>query len=357
MRVEQLESHLRRVATRRGSMPSPQVLVSAPGWELTFGDQDMPFHGASVGKVMTATLIGMLVEAGQLDLDTPLGRVLPVADTDGLPAVPGLSVAQDVTVEHLLTHTSGLPDYFEPGRGQHTAASAKTALADRDRRWTPAELLREVHGLPPVGRPGERFAYGDTAYVLLGRVAEEVTGESFSALLRERIFGPAGMERASTPYSDAQVPADLADLDVAPFWVGREEASRALAVSLDWAGGGIVATPADFVAFQRALHAGRFVSPELVAWMARPRHRFRPGIHYGAGLVTLRFGGFSPFLRGLPQPVGGLGAFATHMFFYPQQQAHAVLNFHSTRQMARSVRTHIQIARVVARRGAVRAVV
>ncbi|HLS44022.1 MAG TPA: serine hydrolase domain-containing protein [Ornithinicoccus sp.] len=345
-----LMRHLHRVQRRRGSLPEPQVLVRGPGLELTFGDQELPFHAASVGKVMTATLIGMLLEQGRFDVSTPIGRLLPERDLAGLPAAAGVTVSTDVTVEHLLTHTSGLPDYFEPPRGTDTAASATSVVADRDRYWSSADLLEEVRHLPPVGRPGERFAYGDTAYVLLGRIAEEATGQTFSQLLRELIFDPAGMAHSSTPYSDARSSEDVAHLRIAPFWLGREELSTALAVSVDWAGGGIVSTPDDLVRFQTALHGDRFVSEELREWMARPRHRLRPGIHYGAGLVTLRFGGFFPLLRNLPQPVGGIGAFATQMFYYPRQETHVVLNFHSSRQMARSVRTHIRIAQVIARR-------
>lgn len=346
--VQSLQSSLERVARKQPDLPPPQVVVSAPGWEFEFGDVDRPFHAASVGKVMTATLIAMLVEDGQLEVDTPLGRVLPGEDIAGLPAAPGVDTARDVTVEHLLTHTSGLPDYFDPPRGSSTAASTTSAVQDPQRHWTPRELLTEVHHLPPVGRPGEQFNYGDTAFVLLGRIAEEVTGEAFSSLLMTRIYEPAGMTHSSTPYSDARATDDLADLDVQPFWIGAHDLSRALAMSLDWAGGGIVAPAANLIRFQEALHGERFVSASTLAWMARRRHRLRPGIHYGAGLVTLRFGGFFPLLRGLPEPVGGVGAFATHMFYYPQQRAHVVLNFHADHRMQRSFQAHIRIAKLIA---------
>lgn len=346
--VDRLQSSLDRRARRRTVMPPPQVLVVAPGWAVESGGAQ-PFHAASVGKVMTATLIAMLVEQGRLGVDSPLGTVLPAADIDGLPGAPGVDVASEVTVEHLLTHTSGIPDYFEPPRGKHTGPSARSAGTQPDRRWTPAELLDEARRLPAVGRPGERFHYGDTAFVLLGRIAEETAGESFNTLLRRRIFEPSGMQRSSTPYSDARSPADLQDLDVAPFWLGRHELSRALSVSLDWAGGGIVAPPADLVSFQRALHGGGLVSAESLRWMTTPRHRRRRGIHYGAGIVTLRFDEFTPpFLRGLDEPTGGLGHFATHMFSYPRRNAHVVLNFHAYRRMNQSFTLHARIARLLA---------
>lgn len=347
--IDRLQSSLDRTARRHPAMAPPQVLVVAPSLEFASGGS-RPFHAASVGKVMTATLVAMLVEQGRFGFDTPLGKLLPAADVDGLPAAPGVDVRTDVTVEHLLTHTSGLPDYFEPPRGTRTAVSTRGAASEPDRYWSPAALLDEVRRLPARDRPGD-FRYGDTAFVLLGRVVEEATGEPFNAALRARVLAPSGMEHSSTPYSDARTPADLDDLDVAPFWLGRHELSRALSMSLDWAGGGIVAPPADLVRFQRALHGGRLVSAETLRWMAAPRHRRRRGIHYGAGLVTVRFGEFTPpFLRGLPEPVGGLGHFATHLFFYPEHDAHVVLNFHAYRRMNPSFMTHARIAQLLARR-------
>ncbi|TWH31557.1 hypothetical protein [Isoptericola variabilis] len=65
--------------------------------------------------------------------------------------------------------------------------------------------------------------------------------------------------------------------------------------------------------------------------------------------MTLRFGEFTPpLLRGLPEPVGHLGVLGNHLFYYPRQAAHVVLNFHSTREMGRSFRTHVAGARLLA---------
>lgn len=347
-----LHAALDRIARRRAPMPPPQVLVSTPRRTVESGDQEQPFHAASVGKVMTATVVARLVERGRLRFDDPIGALLPPADVAGLPAAPGVDPARDVTVAHLLTHTSGLPDFFDPPRGHRTACSAASVAAHPDRRWTPAELIDEVRALPAVGRPGERLRYGDTGFVLLGRIVEEAAGERFNAVLRTEVLEPAGMTRSSTPYTDARTPADLAGLDVAPFWVGRHELSGALGLSVDWAGGGIVAPPGDLVRFQRALHGGHLVTVETLARLTRPLHRMRRGIHYGTGTATVRFHEFAPGLfRGLPEPVGGIGYFATHMFYYPRQDAHVVLNFHSSRRMNQSFVVHARIARMLATEG------
>lgn len=347
--TERLRAALDRIARRGGPLPPPQVLVRAPGWEFEYGDVDRPFHAASAGKLLTAALIAMLVERGRFGFDAPIGTLLPAADVAGLPAAAGVDAGRDVTVDHLLTHTSGLPDFFEPPRGQRSAASARAAVEHPERRWHPAELLDESRRLPPAGRPGERFLYSDTGFVLLGRIAEEAAGAPFAQLLRTHVFEPCGMDRSSTPYDATVIADDLGGLDVAPFWLRGHELSRAHVVSLDWAGGNVVGPPEDFVRFQRALHGGRLISAEHLAYLTRPRHRFRRGIHYGAGTMTLRFGELAPLLlRGLPQPVGHLGVWATHVFYHREHDAHVVLDFHSDRRMRHSFAVHARIARLLA---------
>ncbi|MGO2112106.1 MAG: serine hydrolase domain-containing protein [Pseudoclavibacter sp.] len=348
--IAALERRLDRMTRRRASagMPAPTVVVRSPGWSFDSGLVDRPFHAASAGKLFTATLVAMLAEEGALSLDDPIGRLLPADDIAPLPAAAGVDAGRDITVWHLLTGTSGLPDYFEPRGRRSTRASIETVHEHPDHLWTPRALLVEAGTLPPDGRPGERFAYSDTNWVLLGRIAEEAGGAAFSEQLRTRIFEPCGMASASTPYDATLIADDLGDLDVQPFWLGRRELSRARTVSLDWAGGNIVATPDDWVRFSRALHAGRLISPVLLAQLARPRNRFRQGIHCGAGTMRLRFGEFFPALAGLPVPIGHLGVWAAHVFTYPELDAHVVLNFHSTREMQASFMVHVAIARMLA---------
>lgn len=346
---DRLHAWLDKAARQREGLPPPQVLVRAPGLDVDYGEVSTPFHAASVGKLATAALIVGLVEEGRFTFDTSLGGLLPSPDLVGLPAAPGVDLARDATLEHLLTHTSGLPDYFEPPGQARTAASLIEAAADPNRRWTPQDLLDEVRPLPAVGIPGKTFHYSDTGYLLLGRIVEEALGQSFATSLQTRIFEPAGMTRSSTPYDATVVRDDLRTLDVAPLWLGQHELSRAHCLSLDWAGGGIVAPAEDLLRFQRVLHAGELISPENLARLVRSRHRLRRGIHYGAGCMTLRFAEFFPLLLGLPRPVGHLGVTATHLFYYPEHQAHVVLNFHSTEEMRRSFDAHILIARLLAK--------
>ncbi|RXZ46888.1 serine hydrolase domain-containing protein, partial [Agromyces binzhouensis] len=191
-----LDRHLARTTRRRGELGPPQVAVRAPalGIDYRFGDADARFHVASVGKLATATLVAQLVERGALAFDTPVAELLPRDEVAGLFVTnPATDAGGGATVEHLLTHTAGVADYFD---GPVTAGPRlrELVLAEPDRTWTPADLIafsRERQR--PVGRPGERFRYSDTGFVLLGRIVEESTGRRFHEVLHERIFRPLGM--------------------------------------------------------------------------------------------------------------------------------------------------------------------
>lgn len=309
---------------------APQVLLRTPGFEFAKGE-DRAFHAASVGKMLTATLAFQLAERGALDLDAPV----TIDEVEGLASGP-------VTARQLLTHTGGIADYFEGG-------VRKLAKREPDRRWTPNELLDFTRtNRQPRSRPGERFAYSDTGYVLLGRVIEETVGAPLASQLHERILDPAGMSRScllfhSSPGGGPAISA--AALDIAPLLIDGVDLSRAESLSCDWAGGGVVTTLDDLLRFDSAWHAGELIGEASRQAMGDIRHRFRPGIHYGAGLMQLRYEGFMPLLRGLPRLTGHLGVTGAHLFSGDGVQL--AMNFGDTRLMRKSFVTHIELLRKV----------
>ena len=372
--TRKLDAHFAGVTRQRGALGAPQVAVRSArlGVDYRFGDQERRFHVASIGKTFTATLVMQLVESGAFTVDTPVSSLLPRTELRGLFAGTGdggADAAGGATVHHLLTHTSGVADYFEGA-----VASGPTLLDlvvdEPDHFWTPAELLafsRERQR--PVGRPGERFLYTDTGYVLLGRLLEEATGRPFHELLHERIFTPLGMDDSALlfhtrPARDAAAagfPAstgaattgedagEIVTTDIAPFRLGRREVSTYTSVSCDWAAGGVISTPGDLAEFSRALHGGELLGIPSLEYLGEMRNRFRRGIHYGAGMMQVRFEGFMPLLRGLPRPLGHIGILATHMFHDPVHDADIVFNFASTREMVRSFRSLIAIEQLLQR--------
>lgn len=167
---------------------SGALLVAAPDgevvWQGAIGPADRgtgrpatlqtPFHLGSADKSFTALIVGRLIREGRLTFDT---RVI-----DLLPDYPNPDFARACTIDHLLTHSSGLGGLFD--------RSAYDVQKPYDRM---ADLFPAFAAEPPAWTPGERAGYSNEGFVVLGAVAEAVTGRSWYDLLDEQIYRPAGM--------------------------------------------------------------------------------------------------------------------------------------------------------------------
>ncbi|WJZ02986.1 serine hydrolase domain-containing protein [Corynebacterium freiburgense] len=311
----------------------PQVAIRCPrlGIDYHYGYTDVPFHAASVGKLAAAALIMQLVERGNIALHTQVASIL---ETKHLVGIFADNKIREVTIEQLLTHTSGANDYFL-GRAKGLTI-AKIAEKDPDRFWTPQELLAHSQQYQkPVGAPGKRFFYSDTGFLLLGLVLETITGAEYHELVHKRIFVPLEMNHSFMPKRSHPVHGIET---IAPVYLGKTRADGTNAMTIDWAGGGIAATPDDFLVFLKALRTGTLVSKESWEWMRQPRNKFRTGLLYGAGSMTVEFQGLMPWLRGWPQLSGHLGSTAAHLWHDPIHDADITINYGSFAAMRPSFR-------------------
>jgi D-alanyl-D-alanine carboxypeptidase len=132
---------------------------------------------ASLTKPFTATAVMMLVEAGKISLEDRLPKYFP-----GVPAS-----WENISVEQLLRHTSGMGDFFAIPDLQSKSGFAW------EREYEPADLLPLLFKVPILSQPGERWSYSNVGYYLLGWIIEKVTGEPYGDFLKQRIFDPLGM--------------------------------------------------------------------------------------------------------------------------------------------------------------------
>lgn len=212
------------------------------------------FATASGTKGLTALTVMTLVERGVLDLGTTARSLLG----DNLPLV-----GDDVTVEHLLAHRSGIGDYFgeDGGVTDYVMPVPVHTLA------TTEDYLPILAGHPSVFRAGERFSYNNAGYVLLALLAERAGGAAFPELVRSLVCEPAGMRDTEFLRSD-ELPGRAA---LGYLW---SDSPRTHVLHLPVRGsgdGGAYSTAADLAAFWRALFAGDIVSAATLAEMVRPR--------------------------------------------------------------------------------------
>ena len=215
------------------------------------------FNICSMGKTFTAAAIMLLVEDGKVDLRAPVSTYLADFPTQ---------LAEQITVHYLLSHTAGLGNYM--------------AHPDFDRNMARLATIDQVYELVKQDElrfpPGTRFAYSNSGYVVLGKIIEVVTGQSYFEFVRARIFEPLGMDDTEF-YLVSERPEGVA-LGYTQERAGsfERESHRAPNPGSD---GGAHSTVGDLFTFDHALHEATLLSTGSRDLM------FTPNLNgYGYGL-------------------------------------------------------------------------
>ena len=227
------------------------------------------FGIASATKGLTALTVVSLVNEGRLTLGTTARSLL----RDDLPEID-----DEVTVEHLLAHRSGIGDYVDEDGGFDATAYVMTLPLHE--LATTGGYLRALTGRPATFAPGETFAYNNSGFVVLAILVERVTGSTFHDMVGQRVCGPAGMRDTAFLRSD-ELPGRAARGYLAADGLRTNVLHLPVCGSGD---GGAYSTVADIHGFWHALFDGRIVPPGWVEEMVRPRSDV-PAEHrrYGLG--------------------------------------------------------------------------
>ncbi|MFI6099888.1 serine hydrolase domain-containing protein [Lentzea sp. NPDC051213] len=232
---------------------------------------DTRFGIASGCKGFTALTVVSLIEQGLLSLSTNVREVLG----DDLPLIDDA-----VTVEQLLSHRSGIGDYFD----EEVIKDISDYVLP-----VPVQHLRDIEqylavlgGFPQKFAPGTRFEYCNGGFVVLALIAERVSGVPFHDLVLERVCKPAGLADTEFLRSDS-----LGErMAVGYLKIDGEWRTNVFHLPIRGGGdGGIYTTAADVRALWQAFFAGRIVSPDWVAEMVRPRSVVpEEELRYGLGI-------------------------------------------------------------------------
>lgn len=255
---------------------------------------DTVFSVASITKTFVTALILKLAEEGAVALDDPLSRY-----------VPSFPRARRITITQLLSHTSGVYNYFENPR------YLRDAFVNPSRRWSIREILGFV--AQPYCDPGACFHYSNTNFVLLGLIAEEAADMPVGDQIKARFIDPLGL--TNTVFQpDQPTPNDRAHGHLSAGggrFVDHTGTSRVIphlsAATVAWASAAMASTPTDLARWASALYGGQVLSPEATALMTT----FRPVDDYGLGTRVRDFGA----LRAVGH-LGGLRGFTTAMWHF-----------------------------------------
>jgi CubicO group peptidase (beta-lactamase class C family) len=251
------------------------------------------FRIGSVTKQFTAMAVLRLAEEGKLSLQDPLSKYFP-----------DLPNAKKITLEHLLTHTSGLccltsaPDFY-------SRVTTPT---------TPANVIEYFKTLEPDFEPGFKFKYGNTGYFLLGEIVAKVSGKSFAEYLATTFFQPLGMKNTGI-YDNAHPPKNTA--------VGYMLVNSSYLPALDWdmswigGAGAMYSTVTDLHQWNEALYGGKVISQRGLDIATKPYmpKNMEDFNYYGYGLTIGKHRRIPFIYHG-----GGLNGWSAELAYYPEQK-------------------------------------
>lgn len=254
---------------------------------------DMVFRLGSITKQFTAVAILMLVNEGKVALDDEITKFLPDYPVQG----------QKITVEHLLTHTSGIRSYTE--------MASWPPLWRKD--FTVAELIDLFKNEPMTFKPGEKYAYNNSGYILLGAIIEKASGKTYAEFIQQRIFTPLGMKHSYYGETEPLIPGRVAGYQVSAK--GTVNAPY-LSMTQPYAAGSLLSSVDDLALWNASLSTEKLLPRALLdkAWTP---YKLNDGSTsgYGYGWQMWTYRGHRVVEHG-----GGIHGFSTAGFSLPDDK-------------------------------------
>jgi D-alanyl-D-alanine carboxypeptidase len=260
-----------------------------------------PFVAGSITKTFIAATIMSLADEGALSIDDHLSKWLPDYPN-----------ADQITLRQLLSHTSGVFDFFT-----HPSYN-RLVFGDPLRVWTPQEVL-DTFVLDPYCAPGTCYHYSNTGFVLLGLVVEEQTGQKLGDVLRQRWFAPVGLDHTYFEDGASALPSDAAYGHLARMGDrvhemddGTAYRPTTSAATVAWACGAVESTATDLASWGNALYGGHLLSEQSLSEMTDFEANPYSDDSYGLGTRTRFFDG-----RRMVGHTGSLRGFYAAMWHFP----------------------------------------
>jgi D-alanyl-D-alanine carboxypeptidase len=268
---------------------------------------------ASVTKLYVTALMLMLRAENRLDFSDKMHEYFPGELIGGIHVIDGVDYTKEITLAHLLSNTSGIPDYFyyEKPKGE----AAADLIKGMDQPWPLNKALQRVKTLKPKFKPGQKgkVNYSDTNYQLLGGIIEKVTGKGMGDVFREYIFQPLNLK-------DTYAFHDVNDTIPVPFYFKSRQVHAPNYMASVTAEGGIVSTAQESMAFIKAFFNGFFFPREVISELKETWNMiFFPGqFYFGLGLEKLWIPRiFSP-LKPIGEVLGFWGQTGAFAFYNPE---------------------------------------
>jgi len=279
---------------------------------------ETPVYLASITKLYTATAIMKLYEDGALSLNDPMSKYLPPDLIRGIQVYQGHDYSNEITIAQLLSHTSGIPDYYSD-KAKDGSTMFEIFAADPTRRWTVDQMIvRARDDMTPQFKPGAEASYSDTNFQLLGKVIEAVTGKPLQVVFDDFFFQPLGLKHTwLVGLSDPQIVPTHA---IAHVYSNNTDTTSIRSNGAYWADGGIVSTLEDAVTFLQALNNGKIINSDTLQLMHNNWHQLQGlPFQYGYGTMKLEVPSAINWVAQVPPVWGHTGSLGSFLYYSPNQ--------------------------------------
>lgn len=262
---------------------------------------DEPYFIASVTKLYVTAVILKLRSENRLNLHDKISQYFSDDILHQLHVYKSKDYSKDITIKHLMSNTSGIPDYF-------SSAATKELLAGIDQSWSFDRELTAVKQMKPKFAPGQKVQYSDTNFQILGKIIETITKKDIHTTFKEIIFDELQLENTYL-YEDPK------DSRPSTFYYKEKKMDRPNYMSSIGPEGGIVSTAKECMIFLKAFFNGQFFPKEYFDELKEWKFLFMPGtFFYGVGIANQPIS-LKDFKNGLIGHWGQTGSFA---FYHPK---------------------------------------
>ena len=252
----------------------------------------------SITKQFTSAAILMLAEEGKLSVSDPINKFLPDYPMHG----------KNITIEHLLTHTSGIVSY----------TNKPNFMEQMNKNLSVAQMIDSFKDDPLQFEPGARYAYNNSGYFLLGAIIEKVSGQPYASFVEQRIFTPLGMRHSAYEGQERDLSQRAAGHSQEK---GNFEPSASLSMSQPYAAGSLVSTVDDLARWDAAVSSGKLLKAASWAQAFKP-YTLTDGksTNYGYGWAVGKLRGATVIAHG-----GGINGFSTYALRIPEKNIYVAL--------------------------------
>lgn len=305
---------------------------------------DQPYFIASTTKLFTTAIILNLKSEGKLNFDDKISKDLDNDILNGLHLYKEKEYSNDITIKHLLAHTSGLPDYFQ-GKGAYGNSLEAEIVKGNDQSWTFDQVIERTKAMKPLFVPGKKNKahYSDTNFQLLGKIIENKTNKSYADNCIDLIIKPLGLSKTYL-YEDSS--------DKIPKTLYYKDIKLLIPKAMTSFGpdGGMVSTSSDMLLFIDAFFSGKLFPAHYLNELKVWNKIFFP-MQSGIGIHLFKLPWIFNPTGAIPYFIGHSGLSGALAFHCPKDNLYVVGTLNQVAYPDLSFRTMIKLSQILKKKG------